>query len=292
MMDPPMPSSSSADDGMIAAPQSSSPLALVRESTRRVAQSATHVRINREAAAALASPSGRLRESEVAASLRGKFFEFDDASHVIANDDALTAQLILAIDAVNFCFWPDGELEYEHVSGGLSACARRDPSALSADRLAEVTGPDLRRMMGWERPLPQEEERARLLREVGDGLRRCFGGRAASLVEAADGSASRLVDLVTSHFPGFRDHAIHDGAQVFLYKRAQIFVADLWGAFKGCGLGSFGDVDALTTFADYRVPVVLRELGVLEYDDALAAHVAAKEEILPGSAYEIEIRAW
>ena len=139
---------------------------------------------------------------------------------------------------------------------------------------------------------PEQEERARLLREVGDGLRRCFGGRAASLVEAADGSASRLVDLVTSHFPGFRDHAIHDGAQVFLYKRAQIFVADLWGAFKGCGLGSFGDVDALTTFADYRVPVVLRELGVLEYDDALAAHVAAKEEILPGSAYEIEIRAW
>ena len=101
-----------------------------RPSTRRVAQSATHVRINREAAAALASPSGRLSESEVAASLRGKFFEFDDASHVIANDDALTAQLILAIDAVNFCFWPDGELEYEHVSGGLSACARRDPSAL------------------------------------------------------------------------------------------------------------------------------------------------------------------
>jgi hypothetical protein len=61
--------------------------------------------------------------------------------------------------------------------------------------------------------------------------------------------------------------------QVFLYKRAQIFVADLYGAFGGTGLGAFSDISCLTMFADYRVPVVLRCMGVLEYSDQLAAKV-------------------
>ena len=33
---------------------------------------------------------------------------------------------------------------------------------------------------------------------------------------------------------------------MFLYKRAQIFAGDLWGAFGGTGLGAFHDVDRLT----------------------------------------------
>jgi Potential Queuosine, Q, salvage protein family len=56
---------------------------------------------------------------------------------------------------------------------------------------------------------------------------------------------------------------------------AQIFAGDMAGAFQGRDLGRFRDVAALTMFADYRVPVVLRGLGLLRYSDALAAHVRA-----------------
>lgn len=61
---------------------------------------------------------------------------------------------------------------------------------------------------------------------------------------------------------------------MFLYKRAQIFVGDVYGAFGGQGLGHFTDIDQLTMFADYRVPVVLRELGVLQYSTELAQLVS------------------
>lgn len=37
--------------------------------------------------------------------------------------------------------------------------------------------------------------------------------------------------------------------QVFFYKRAQIFVGDLYGAFRGQGLGCFHDIDQITMFA-------------------------------------------
>jgi hypothetical protein len=42
------------------------------------------------------------------------------------------------------------------------------------------------------------------------------------------------------------------GPAVYLLKRAQILVADLWGCFQGEGHGHFEDIDTLTMFADYR----------------------------------------
>jgi hypothetical protein len=73
--------------------------------------------------------------------------------------------------AQNFCFWPsEQELEYEHLAGGLKRALLADPAALDARRLAAIDGPGVRALLGWPHPLPLEEERARLLREVGAWL--------------------------------------------------------------------------------------------------------------------------
>lgn len=90
---------------------------------------------------------------------------------------------------------------------------------------------------------------------------------------------------------GFRDHSLYKGHQVFLYKRAQIFVADLWGAFKGEGYGKFNDIGSITIFADYIIPAVLRELGILKYSSALSDSIDSKIEVYAGSEEEVEIRA-
>jgi hypothetical protein len=90
---------------------------------------------------------------------------------------------------------------------------------------------------------------------------------------------------------GFRDHSLYKGHQVFLYKRAQIFVADLWGAFKGQNYGEFHDINSITIFADYIVPAVLRELGILKYGSNLSCSIDSNCEIVPGSEEEVEIRA-
>jgi hypothetical protein len=122
-----------------------------------------------------------------------------------------------------------------------------------------MDGPALREMIKWPRTLPLENERARLLREIGVGLTRHWNGKVTNLIKAAQNDAGNLVDLVVQTFPGFRDATIdpRDGRQVFFYKRAQIFVGDVWGRFNGESLGAFGDsVQQLTMFADYRVPVV------------------------------------
>ena len=90
---------------------------------------------------------------------------------------------------------------------------------------------------------------------------------------------------------GFRDHTVYKGRQVFLYKRAQIFAADLWGAFGGQGYGEFKDIGSLTIMADYIVPAVLRQLGVLKYSPTLASTIESSGEIGPGTEEEVELRA-
>lgn len=84
---------------------------------------------------------------------------------------------------------------------------------------------------------------------------------------------------------------MYKGHQVFLYKRAQIFAADLWGAFKGQGYGEFKDISSITMFADYIVPAVLQQLGVLKYSSTLASIIEARSEIGAGTEEEVELRA-
>ena len=69
------------------------------------------------------------------------------------------------------------------------------------------------------------------------------------LIEKADHSAGKLVNLLAKHFSCFRDETRFENRKVRLMKRAQIFVADLWAAFNGAGYGEFHDIDHLTMFA-------------------------------------------
>jgi hypothetical protein len=76
-----------------------------------------------------------------------------------------------------------------------------------------------------------------------------------------------------------------------LYKRAQILAADLYTALKEYNESIvLKHPSALTMFADYRVPQILLELGIFEYDHKLIDKIMNKEELLPHSIEEIEIR--
>ncbi|PNW81142.1 hypothetical protein CHLRE_07g344150v5 [Chlamydomonas reinhardtii] len=260
-------------------------LNIVKTSTKPVAETAQHVFIEKEGITAAVEKITLEKLNELVSPKA-----YNTEIHYV-DDGPLTVQYLLVVDALNFCFWPEEELEYEQLSLGVKAALEEDPTALDAENLMWMDGEGVRRLLRWPRDVPLQEERARLLREVGAGLMSHFGGSAAAMVEAAGGSALTLMQLVAQLFPGFRDHAIYKGQQVFLYKRAQIFVGDVYGAFRGQGLGMFWDIDQLTMFADYRVPVVLRTMGVLRYSQQLEDKIQRREQIPAGSEEEVEIRA-
>lgn len=70
--------------------------------------------------------------------------------------------------------------------------------------------------------------------QVGCALQQHFQGQAAELVAAAQQSAVRLVQLITAHLPGFRDHAIYDGRQVGLAMQPATALLPWQGTLQYC----------------------------------------------------------
>jgi len=221
-----------------------------------------------------------------------------------ADGTAETVRWIFLLDVLNYSFWPDPgrpawtvRYQGEAFSGywALAASLKRAMDSgvpiTRADYLAQMPEADLRDVFAGEGTIPLFETRLEHVREAGRRLLERWAGDAANLVHAAGGTASRLLRLVIRDFPSFRDEADYRGHRVLFWKRAQIFVSDLYQAFQGKHWGRFRDVAHLTAFADYKLPQVLRELGILRYDPGLAERIDRRERLSPGSPEEVEIRA-
>lgn len=237
------------------------------------------------------------------------------------------ALYIFALDAINFCFWPNPQhddtsintLEYEHLATALKQIAEADhglvdgqedssndkpiceesyglsPSKLAsmnAKEMSSILTPHLKKTKQNDDEdehlyLDNLEIRAKLWNEIGKGLLENFQGSATTFIASAGGEASKLVELILEHFPGFRDICQLNDCELYFLKRAQIFVGDINAALD---LNLRG-MNELTTFADYRVPQILRHYGVLEYSPALEVLVDAGRELSKGSLEEVSIRA-
>ncbi|KAI3641355.1 hypothetical protein MIR68_000485 [Amoeboaphelidium protococcarum] len=127
-----------------------------------------------------------------------------------------------------------------------------------------------------------------------------FDAQFSNIVAAANRNSQKLISIMLEHFPTFRDESRYllDGStmDVYLYKRVQILVADVYAAFKSYpeytnGDTEFLDIDSITMFADYRVPQCLLAIDVLLYSQQLKDVLHKGSLIENGDPMEVEIRA-
>jgi len=228
---------------------------------------------------------------------------WDDRYHFCGSKKKTVAYL-LVLDSLNFCFWPSlGDLRWEihdelgRLSGYYALAASLKRAAESgvliteAEYLAELSLDQLRQILGGQGVLQLLEDRLKILHELGHVLLEDYGGKAHHLVETAQRSAVTLARLLAEKLSSFRDTADYQDHKAFFYKRAQIFAADLHGTFGAKAWGDFADIDQLTAFADYKLPQVLRQLGILRYAPAMAQKVDQKILLESGGPEEVEIRA-
>lgn len=218
-----------------------------------------------------------------------------------------TANWVVLLDALNFCFWADvGQPRwrvdwrgdtldgYNALAAALTrAVADGRPlwdatylAAFDADGLSDILRP-----AEGSPVIPLFAERLANAREVGATLLARYGGQFAQTVAVAGSDAVTLALLLARDFPSFADVASWRGQRVAFLKRAQICVADLHALFGGQGIGALTGLDGLTAFADYKLPQLLRRFGALVYAPDLAAMVDGFIHLAPGSEAEVEIRA-
>jgi len=266
----------------------------VLETAKNVSDKSRHVRIDKKA---LVQFSRKLVEDRI------RVPPWNSRYHFCGRSEEMVSYL-LVLDSLNFCFWPASgkdtwEIEYQsrRFSGyyALAACLKEGIESgipiIKANYLAELSLDRLKQILGGREELQLLEHRLAILNELGRLLAGEYGGDAHRLVESSGKSALRLAQLLAKKLSSFRDTSEYLAHKVFFYKRAQIFVADLYGAFNGEEWGSFVDIDKLTAFADYKLPQVLRHLGILHYARSLAQKVDQRIFLEAGSPEEVEIRA-
>jgi len=207
------------------------------------------------------------------------------------------ANYVLAVDAINFCFWPKPKwhIHYEgkEYSGAygmavaMKKAVERGVPVYDARFMASVKEGQLKEILREAAMLP---ERTRNLNEIGELLLRKYNGKFSRMIERAKNDVHALVELLASA-PSFDDTSCYKGRRVEFYKRAQLCVADLKSAFSGKGLGRFKNLEELTALADYKLPQVLRELRILDYSEELQKKIDNCMLIKKDSEEEVEIRA-
>jgi Potential Queuosine, Q, salvage protein family len=206
--------------------------------------------------------------------------QLDPQRHYLEGPAADVADYLLVLDAINF---GSGWFPTLHKRTGCSgyftiawslADRWRAGAGWTSAQLRAIRSDEVAETLGQRRDHELMGLFAQALRELG----RFLGARRAlDVVAEARGSAQRLAEALAEGMTMWQDRGF--------YKRAQIATSDLALG----GVAEFGDLDALTIFADNLVPHVLRCEGVLVYEPGLAAHIDAGKLLRPGPQ-EREIR--
>jgi len=122
-----------------------------------------------------------------------------------------TANYVLLLDALNFCFWgePRWRIRYRDqlydgywaLAAALRRALERGQPLYDAGYLAQLTDDQIADLFAGEGTIPLLTCRIEHVREVARGLRTACDGQFAHLVRRADGSAATLVRLVTEVLP-------------------------------------------------------------------------------------------
>jgi len=187
--------------------------------------------------------------------------------------------------------WSDSE--------AMFACLHRALAGgvplLDGGYLAGVTRSDLEAIFQGNIEMPMLDERVEILRGVGERLVAGHGGRFHGFIRScsdrmyADGEG--VLERLVVEFPRFDDVSAYRGRDVVIYKLAQLALWSLHLAVGEKGGFALRDLDNMTAFADYIVPVGLRLMGILEYSAGLEERINAGDHIPRDSDEEIEIRA-
>ena len=143
--------------------------------------------------------------------------------------------------------------------------------------------------------MPMSKEKTDVLNQVGQILVDEYKGDWLNFVKSGPKklyqNGEGLIERLVSQFERFRDTSIYLGEEVHFLKLAQLA---FWGIHRE--LGKYGDfyiedMENMTAFADYIVPVALEKMKIITYSEKLKNKIEQGVLIESDSIEEIEIRA-
>ena len=142
--------------------------------------------------------------------------------------------------------------------------------------------------------MPMADEKVEILNNVGDTLVTKYDGDWINFID--DGpkklyeNGEGLVERLVRDFKRFDDHSIFKNEKVYFLKLAQLA---FWGIHRELSKIYFHieDMENMTAFADYIIPVALESFGIVKYSSGLKEKIDSGILVDRDSIEEIEIRS-
>jgi hypothetical protein len=181
----------------------------------------------------------------------------------VGKDPAVSIDFSMVGDCIDFAFTDFKTHEKFQVdyagqhwsdSDAMFACIKRAMDAgipfLDGNYLAKITKMDLAGLFRGNIEMPMLDERVVILRQVGAGLASKYDGRFSNFVKSAsprcyDGGKG-LVEKLVAEFPRFHDVSRYDGAEIKIYKLAQLGVWMLYSSLHASGGFKLEDPEKLS----------------------------------------------
>ena len=201
---------------------------------------------------------------------------------------------LLVYESIDFSFWgnPKWTIQADSVnedgSIALLYAILRYVKENNTD-FSEISKEEFAKILKGNVEIPLFEERYKIIRNVSKIVNEKMKGNFYEYVKDIT-SDIELFDLIIRNFPSFKDERTYNGKTIYFYKLAQLLTSDILH-IRELKEGIKVDYSHLVGCSDYKIPQVMRGLGILEYNEELANIIDKKEEIKQNSIYEVEIRA-
>ena len=202
---------------------------------------------------------------------------------------------LLVYEAIDFSFWGNPKWTIDTDNGkedgsiALLYAILKYVKERNTTDFSNITKDEFKEILKGNIEIPLFEERYNIIRNVSDIVNEKMNGNFYTFIKGVN-IDTELFEIIVKYFPNFKDERMYNDKKIYFYKLAQLLTSDILH-IRELKENIKVDYSHLVGCSDYKIPQVMRGLGILEYSDKLSNIIDNKKEIEVNSEYEIEIRA-
>lgn len=202
---------------------------------------------------------------------------------------------LLIYESINFSFWGEPKWTIDTNIGKLDGSIallyvllQYVKESKSTD-FSSMSKKEFLKILKGNIKIPLFEERFKIIKEVSAIVNDKMQGNFYQYIKDIT-SDIELFETIIANFPSFKDERLYNKQTIYFYKLAQLLTSDILHIREQKEKIKV-NYTHLVGCADYKIPQILRQFEILNYDNNLAKIVDNHSEISINSIYEVEIRA-